>query len=96
MITVAMQRIHIGDASAIYFLMVVWVPVMESLWRRRCVDEHVGAGAFFAFVGVVFVIRPNFVFGEMTKEPLTTGDSRQVRTRRNEEERLRGMRRKRS
>ena len=93
MITIAMQRIDIGDASAIYFLMVVWVPLMESVWHRRCIEARIGFGALLSALGVLFLSRPTFIFGELKDDSQEKVRQRRW-VRRRRRMRKRGRRRK--
>ena len=54
------------------------MPLMESLWQRRCVEARVALGALFCGIGVVFVTKPMFLFGETVQVVASRDPQRMV------------------
>ena len=60
----AFQHIHIGDASCLFALRVVWTPIFEALWKRRCLAKGQVVVALLGVLGAILITQPAVLFGE--------------------------------
>lgn len=67
----AFQHIPIGDASCLFAMRVVWTPMLEAAWQRRCVPWGQVAVMVLSMIGAVLITQPAVFFGTHPTSPST-------------------------
>jgi drug/metabolite transporter (DMT)-like permease len=69
----SLQHLDLGDALALSFIVPVIMPIISYLWIGEdytCLDA---GAAFIAMVGVVFISKPEFLFGSDGPDSVSNG-----------------------
>ncbi|KAI0475123.1 DUF6-domain-containing protein [Xylariaceae sp. FL0804] len=71
----SLSYLEISDATAITFLVSPWAAIVAYVWLREPYRPKEAAAGLLAFVGVLCIARPAFLFPSKASEPIVGGNS---------------------